>query len=112
MGGEAEHIPDGFLDVVTVIVTYVMLFGYGGYALRRIKGALGTESASLLSVLAAGIFAAQMLNWPVPGGTSLHFVGGFSRDHVRSMVWLPNDAPSLARAMFGFSRRRNNGARG
>jgi len=30
----------------------------------------------LLYVLAACIFAAQMLNWPLPGGTSLHLVGG------------------------------------
>lgn len=70
------HIPDGFLDITTVIITYIALFIYGGYALRRIKATLNAESASLVSVLAAGIFATQMLNWPVPGGTSLHFVGG------------------------------------
>jgi len=31
---------------------------------------------SMLSVMAAAIFAAQMLNWPIPGGTSAHLVGG------------------------------------
>ncbi len=31
---------------------------------------------SSLSVMAAAIFAAQMLNWPIPGGTSAHLVGG------------------------------------
>jgi len=70
------HIPDGFLDVTTVAITYLILFGYGGYAFRKIRGTMSGESVSMLSVLAAGIFAAQMLNWPVPGGTSLHFVGG------------------------------------
>jgi len=70
------HIPDGFLDVVTVIITYIALLIYGGYAFRRIKTSLNPERISLVSILSAGIFAAQMLNWPVPGGTSLHFVGG------------------------------------
>ncbi len=70
------HIPDGFLDVVTAAVTYVVFLGYGGYALKRIKKVLLHERVSLTSVLAAAIFAAQMLNWPIPGGTSLHFVGG------------------------------------
>lgn len=69
------HIPDGFLDVVTVAVTYAVFLGYGGYALRKIRKLLA-ERIPLISVLAAAIFAAQMLNWPIPGGTSLHFVGG------------------------------------
>ena len=30
----------------------------------------------MLSVMAGAIFAAQMLNWPTPGGTSAHLVGG------------------------------------
>lgn len=70
------HIPDGFLDLTTVGVTYLILLGYGGYVLRKIRGTLTSEHISMISVLASGIFAAQMLNWPLPGGTSLHFVGG------------------------------------
>lgn len=70
------HIPDGFLDVITVLVTYVIFIGYGVYAFKKIKEVSNVESMSILSILAAGIFAAQMLNWPIPGGTSLHFVGG------------------------------------
>lgn len=70
------HIPDGFLDILTVISTYIVFIGYGGYVIRRIRASMNVERVSLVSVLAAGIFAAQMLNWPVPGGTSLHFVGG------------------------------------
>jgi len=47
---------------------------YTVYAFRRLRA----EKArlELVTPLAAGIFAAQMLNWPLPGGTSLHFVGG------------------------------------
>jgi len=70
------HIPDGFLDVVTSTVTYLITVGYGVVAWRRFKASFTPERVSLLAVLSAAIFAAQMLNWPLPGGTSLHFVGG------------------------------------
>jgi len=70
------HIPDGFLDPATAALTYLLMLGYGGYALRKVKRSLNAEATSLVAVLAAAIFAAQMLNWPLPGGTSLHFVGG------------------------------------
>ena len=70
------HIPDGFLDIIVSAVTYIAFLGYGSIALKRIRFARNAERLSLVSVLAAGIFAAQMLNWPLPGGTSLHFAGG------------------------------------
>jgi len=76
MGDVRIHIPDGFLDITIAAITYMAFLVYGGYALRKIRAAGSTERMSLVSVLAAGIFAAQMLNWPLPGGTSLHFVGG------------------------------------
>ncbi|ELZ94606.1 energy-coupling factor ABC transporter permease [Haloferax sulfurifontis] len=70
------HIPDGFLDPW---VAGLFWLGSGiviGIAVRRARGELGDERTPLLGVVAAGIFAAQMLNWPIPGGTSAHFVGG------------------------------------
>jgi cobalt/nickel transport system permease protein len=70
------HIPDGFLDITTATVTYIIFIVFGYYALRKSRKMLESEMISFVSVLAAGIFAAQMLNWPIPGGTSLHFVGG------------------------------------
>ena len=70
------HLPDGFLDIVTCVITYIVFLLYGAYALRKIRTSETTERISIVSILAAGIFAAQMLNWPLPGGTSLHFVGG------------------------------------
>lgn len=70
------HIPDGFLDPATAALTYLLMLGYGGYALYKAKQMLSAELISLVTVLAAAIFAAQMLNWPLPGGTSLHLVGG------------------------------------
>jgi len=70
------HIPDGYLDPITCAVTYIITILFGIIAYRKSKDKLNPELVSLISVLAAGIFVAQMLNWPIPGGTSLHFVGG------------------------------------
>lgn len=70
------HIPDGFLDVVMATATYLVTIGYGYAAWKRFKTSFVPERISLLIVLSAAIFVAQMLNWPLPGGTSLHFVGG------------------------------------
>ncbi|ALL01529.1 cobalamin (vitamin B12) biosynthesis CbiM protein [Pyrodictium delaneyi] len=70
------HIPDGFLDPFWIMVTYAATIAYAVVAWSKIKGRLTQEQIISMSVLAAGIFVAQMLNWPLPGGTSLHFVGG------------------------------------
>jgi len=70
------HIPDGFLDPISCAVTYLIMIIYGIYAYLKTKGHWTTDNISQLTVLASAIFVAQMLNWPIPGGTSLHFVGG------------------------------------
>jgi cobalt/nickel transport system permease protein len=70
------HIPDGFLDLPIAAMFAVLTAGAVGVALKRLNGELPNERIPLLGVVAAGIFAAQLLNWPIPGGTSAHFVGG------------------------------------
>jgi cobalt/nickel transport system permease protein len=69
------HIPDGYLDIYTCLVTYIIAVVIGTLSFRNLKG-LSEEKKTLIPVLAAAIFVAQMLNWPIPGGTSLHLVGG------------------------------------
>ncbi len=69
------HIPDGFLDPLVCGATYAFIIPYTLYAFSKAKE-IPREKRSLIPVLAAAVFAAQMLNWPIPGGTSLHFVGG------------------------------------
>ena len=69
------HIPDGYLDPVTSGATYVIFLSYLLPTLKSLKLELTPEKTSIVAVLAATIFVAQMLNWPIPGGTSLHFVG-------------------------------------
>ncbi|MFH1382863.1 MAG: energy-coupling factor ABC transporter permease [Chloroflexota bacterium] len=69
------HIPDGFLNVATVATTYAVSAGGIGTAVRVTNKKLGEKQVPLMGVLAAFIFAAQMLNFPVAGGTSGHFLG-------------------------------------
>jgi len=70
------HIPDGFLDLWICAFMYVISAAVIGYSAVKLKGTLESKQVPLIGVVAAGIFAAQMLNWPIPGGTSAHLVGG------------------------------------
>lgn len=67
------HIPDGYLDLTIAGTFFVLTLIVLGYSIYRLRG---EKLTSLFGVLSAAIFAAQMLNWPIPGGTSAHFVGG------------------------------------
>lgn len=69
------HIPDGFLNLTTVATTYVVSAGGIGNAVRIANRRLGEKHVPLMGILAAFIFAAQMLNFPVAGGTSGHIIG-------------------------------------
>lgn len=70
------HIPDGFLDVKT----WTTLWGISGigvsYAIKKVEKEFDRKKIPLMGVSAAFVFASQMLNFPVAGGTSGHFVGG------------------------------------
>lgn len=69
------HIPDGFLDPYWAAATYAASALFYATAYKLKKESIDPQKLSLLTTLAAGIFVAQMLNWPLPGGTSLHLVG-------------------------------------
>jgi len=71
----AMHIPDGFLAPDVAAVLAVVAIVVVAYALRVSDRTLDEARVPLLGVLAAFIFAAQMLNFPVAGGTSGHFLG-------------------------------------
>jgi cobalt/nickel transport system permease protein len=70
------HIPDGFVDTRTAVVTGALAAAGLGLALRRTRLHLPPKRVPLLGLSAAFVFAAQMLNFPVAGGTSGHLVGG------------------------------------
>ena len=69
------HIPDGFLNVATVAATYAVSVGGIANAVRLANKKLGEKHIPLMGIMAAFIFAAQMLNFPVAGGTSGHLIG-------------------------------------
>jgi cobalt/nickel transport system permease protein len=71
----ALHIPDGFLSVAVSVVLWILAAGAIALALWRVNSELGERQVPLMSVLAAAIFAGQMLNFPVVGGTSGHLMG-------------------------------------
>jgi cobalt/nickel transport system permease protein len=69
------HIPDGFLSTLVSIILWVISIIVVGYALKRVGKDLGERQVPLMGVLAATIFAGQMLNFTVTGGTSGHLLG-------------------------------------
>ena len=71
------HIPDGLLSLELSALFWVLWAAFLAFALRRAEASLERRALPLLGVLSAGLFAAQMLNFPIPGGTSGHLVGGF-----------------------------------
>ena len=71
----AMHIPDGFLSVLVAIIAWMISLLVVGYALKRVSADLGERQVPLMGVLAAAVFAGQMLNFTVTGGTSGHLIG-------------------------------------
>jgi cobalt/nickel transport system permease protein len=69
------HIPDGFLSPLVSIVLWVISIVGIGISLKRVSKDLGERKIPLMGVLAAAIFAGQMLNFAVAGGTSGHLMG-------------------------------------
>lgn len=70
------HIPDGFLSIAVSLVCWIISAITISLAVSRSNKALGERQIPLMGVMAAFIFAAQMINFPVAGGTSGHLLGG------------------------------------
>ena len=71
----AMHIPDGFLSVLVSLIYWIPSALAVFIALRRVSKDLGDREVPMMGVLAATIFAGQMLNFAVAGGTSGHLLG-------------------------------------
>ncbi len=72
----AMHLPDGFLSLPVSLVMWLATAVAVGVAVRRANRSLDERAVPLMGVLAAFIFAAQMFNFQVVGGTSGHLLGG------------------------------------
>jgi cobalt/nickel transport system permease protein len=73
----AMHIPDGFLDLRVALFIAVVAAAGLAFALRQVRLAVGDRLVPLMGVMAAGIFAGQMVNFPLLGvPASGHLMGG------------------------------------
>jgi len=69
------HIPDGFIPLWQCAIYYIIIIIVGYFAVNWARNNLNEKQIPLLAVLAAGIFAIQAMNIPIPWGTSGHMVG-------------------------------------
>ncbi|MFC9248378.1 energy-coupling factor ABC transporter permease [Streptomyces sp. NPDC057136] len=70
------HVPDGFINAPVSAVAGVVAAGAVAVSLRGARRELDERTAPLAGLVAAFIFAVQMLNFPVAAGTSGHLLGG------------------------------------
>ena len=70
------HAPDGFFSLPVAIGGYVVVALVIAFAARQTSRDLSERMVPMMGVMGAFIFAAQMINFPVAGGTSGHLVGG------------------------------------
>jgi cobalt/nickel transport system permease protein len=75
-GRIAMHLPDGILDTKTALLATGAAAAGVGIALRQVRNTLEPRQMPMLGLAAAFVFAAQMINFPIPGATSGHVVGG------------------------------------
>ena len=69
------HIPDAFIPMGQALIYWIIALIFIALALRWARRSMVEEKVPLVAVLAAGIFAIQALNIPIPWGTSGHMVG-------------------------------------
>lgn len=70
------HIPNGFIDGPVSAGAAVVAVAGIAIGLRGARRELDDRTAPLAGLVAAFVFAVQMLNFPVAGGTSGHLLGG------------------------------------
>src|SRR4030043_819668 len=74
-GRTSMHIPDGFISTPVAAAGIAVAAGSVAYAGKATNKKMGEKQIPLMGILAAFIFAAQMLTFPVFGGTSGHLIG-------------------------------------
>jgi cobalt/nickel transport system permease protein len=70
------HIPDGFLSLPVAAAGWLVAVVVIAVGMRHTRQQMGERQIPLMGVLAAFIFAAQAVNFPVAAGTSGHLIGG------------------------------------
>jgi cobalt/nickel transport system permease protein len=75
-GPVAMHAPDGFLSLPIAVLMWVLTLVAIGVSVKKTNETFDERAIPLMGVTAAFIFAAQMFNFQVIGGTSGHLLGG------------------------------------
>ena len=70
------HIPDGFIGPGVSAAAGLTAVGGFGLALRKARDYLSDRLVPLAALVAAFVFAAQMINFPILPGMSGHLLGG------------------------------------
>lgn len=70
------HVPDGFINAPVSVAAGAVAVAGIGVCLRGARRELDDRTAPMAGLVAAFIFAVQMLNFPVATGTSGHLLGG------------------------------------
>ncbi|GHG21771.1 energy-coupling factor ABC transporter permease [Streptomyces hydrogenans] len=70
------HVPDGFINAPVSAAAGVAAAAAVAVSLRGARKELDEKVAPLAGLVAAFVFAVQMLNFPVAAGTSGHLLGG------------------------------------
>lgn len=81
------HIPDGFLSPPVAIATGIASAAAIAVALNKSRDSIGLRQAPVIGLTTAFVFAAQMINFPVAGGTSGHLLGGALASVVLGSPW-------------------------
>ena len=69
------HIPDGLIWPPILVIGWVIALVAIAISIRKTTRHIPEDKIPTMAVLAAGIFVAQMLNFPIIGGTSGHLIG-------------------------------------
>ncbi|MET8051765.1 energy-coupling factor ABC transporter permease [Streptosporangium sp. NPDC005286] len=70
------HVPDGFFNAAVSLSAGVVAAAGVAVCLRGARRELDDRTAPMAGLVAAFVFAVQMLNFPVAAGTSGHLLGG------------------------------------
>ncbi|MBK7896012.1 MAG: PDGLE domain-containing protein [Anaerolineaceae bacterium] len=74
-GIQLLHVPDGFLNIPISVICWVVTLIVLYFAVKQAQQDFDERLVPLAGIMAAFIFAGQMLNFPVAGGTSGHLIG-------------------------------------
>jgi cobalt/nickel transport system permease protein len=66
------HIPDGFLTILISAIMWAITISLLAFSFWRLGKDFEEKQIPLMAMLTAMFFAAQMVNYPIIGGTTAH----------------------------------------